>query len=108
MDAIINSPYVEDKHWKISSWCRIYTKALFVSDIRSAAGTHVAHLCYNDKPPDSLMYERSLDWPQQGRPNSTSWKIYTGILKKYCAVQMADSGSHLTCGSKMIQNGDSK
>eukprot|EP00957_Ditylum_brightwellii_P124824 9514901-Ditylum_brightwellii.AAC.1 len=27
MDAIINSPYVEDKNWEICNWCRIYTKA---------------------------------------------------------------------------------
>eukprot|EP00957_Ditylum_brightwellii_P088437 6736004-Ditylum_brightwellii.AAC.1 len=27
MDAIINNPYMEDRHWEISNWCRIYTKA---------------------------------------------------------------------------------
>eukprot|EP00957_Ditylum_brightwellii_P170923 13009359-Ditylum_brightwellii.AAC.1 len=82
MDTIINIPYVENKHWEICNGCRIYTKALFVSDISSTNGTHLAHVYYNDKPPDRLMSEPSQDWLQQGRPNSASWKIYTGLLTK--------------------------
>eukprot|EP00957_Ditylum_brightwellii_P038635 2920424-Ditylum_brightwellii.AAC.1 len=72
MDAIINSPYMEDKNSEICNWCRIYTKALFVSDISSANGNHLAHAYYNDEPPERLMSESSQDWPQQGKPNSTS------------------------------------
>eukprot|EP00957_Ditylum_brightwellii_P095241 7254203-Ditylum_brightwellii.AAC.1 len=64
MDAILNSPYVEDKHWEVCNWCRIYTKTLFVSDIISPDGNHLAHVYYNDESPDRLMSEPSQGCPQ--------------------------------------------
>eukprot|EP00957_Ditylum_brightwellii_P011725 885509-Ditylum_brightwellii.AAC.2 len=82
MDEILNSTHIDTKHYDPINWCCMYMKALFVSDISSAAGKHLAEYFNQKELPEMFMYAPTMDWPQQGKPNTESWRIYTGILRK--------------------------
>jgi hypothetical protein len=60
--------------------CRIFLKALFVSDLASGDGLEFTDAAWNGEPPNYDV--RADSWPKYSRPNRNSWKIWQQSLKK--------------------------
>jgi hypothetical protein len=63
---------------KILNACRIYLKAITLSDITSADGTYILD---EAKSGAGIPHRRSsLDWPEQGKPMKKEWEMWAEAL----------------------------
>eukprot|EP00957_Ditylum_brightwellii_P090330 6879299-Ditylum_brightwellii.AAC.1 len=82
MKHIINSQSIHVQPYEPINWCRIYTKALLLTDICTPDRKYLADYMYDGEPPTIAQYNLDMNWPQQGHPNKVSWKIQSDMLRK--------------------------
>eukprot|EP00957_Ditylum_brightwellii_P179860 13701420-Ditylum_brightwellii.AAC.2 len=97
MEHVINSQSIHVQHYEPINWCRIYIKALLLSDICTLDRKYLDDCMYIDEPPTNDQYTLDMEWPQQGCPNKTSWKVYSGMLRKILC--RADGRLHQLLGN---------
>ena len=60
--------------------CRQYVKAIYLSDITNALGTHIDELYLKSK-----QHESSLNWPQLQDPPKKTWETWKrAIIRIFC------------------------
>eukprot|EP00957_Ditylum_brightwellii_P013743 1036150-Ditylum_brightwellii.AAC.1 len=82
MDLMLNSPVINTSELDHIDWCLLYMQHLHVSDICTADRKALAHYCADPEPPIQILHKSEYDWPQQGRPNKTTWRAYINAIKK--------------------------
>jgi hypothetical protein len=89
-DASLMETFAESKlfkPWQLRkiNWCRIYLRAVTISDIATASGTSINPYRWNRTNPQPI--EASpYTWPLQNKPDNTAWKIWRQAIRK-CLIQ---------------------
>eukprot|EP00957_Ditylum_brightwellii_P210125 15364594-Ditylum_brightwellii.AAC.2 len=103
MDIVLGSNHIHTQHIDIINWCRLYIKACFVSDISSAVGKYLGSMFKSNLPQTTRAYTQDYRCPRQEKPNTKSWQIFTGQLKKILCLPERHRLGH---GNMTLQTGN--
>jgi hypothetical protein len=75
------------KPWQLRkiNRCRIYLRAITISDIATACGTTINPTRWNKTDPQ-LVEASPYKWPLERKSNNTAWKIWRQAIRK-CLIQ---------------------